>query len=60
MGTYKNDYKKEEDECLWELHEIRHKLMNEYKNKSVDEINKKAKQILFDWKKKNKKISASA
>ena len=32
MWTYKNDYKKDEDYCLWELHEIRHKIREEYKS----------------------------
>ena len=42
MATYKNDYTKEEDEVLWELHEVRHKLSEEYKSKSIEEINKDA------------------
>ncbi len=42
MEIYKNDYKKEEDEVLWELHEIRNELYKELKNKNTDEINKNA------------------
>jgi hypothetical protein len=47
MEIYKNDYKKNEDECLWEIHDIRNKLHNELKEESIDEINKKGK-LLFD------------
>ena len=38
METYKNDYTQEEDELLWELHEIRHRLSEKYSKMSVDEI----------------------
>ena len=51
MGTYINDYKKEEDEMMWEIHEIRHKLWNEIKDLSADEINKRSHAILAKWKK---------
>lgn len=55
MEIYKNDYTKEEDELLWELHEIRHKLSIEYENKSVDEINRNAKKIFEEWKRERQK-----
>ncbi len=42
MGIYKNDYTKEEDEALWELHEIRQVLHKELKNKTIEEINNAA------------------
>jgi histone H3/H4 len=51
MGTYKNDYTKEEDEVLWEIHEIRRKLNKDLKNKTVDQINKEALAKFFKWKK---------
>jgi len=51
METYKNDYKKEDDECLWEIHEIRRQLHQEISNKTCEEINEKAKEIFEDWKK---------
>ncbi len=52
MGTYKNDYSKQEDECLWEIHEIRNKLHKEIKKESYQEINDKAKILLNEMKKK--------
>jgi hypothetical protein len=55
MGIYKNDYKKNEDECLWEIHEIRHQLHKELKKESFDEINEKAKLLYEEWKKKYSK-----
>ncbi|OHD70465.1 MAG: hypothetical protein A2W19_08735 [Spirochaetes bacterium RBG_16_49_21] len=57
MGTYKNDYSKSEDETLWELHEIRHKLHKKFQKKTMDEINKEATNKFESWKKE--KISAS-
>lgn len=33
METCKNEFKKTEDEMLWELHEIRHDLHNYIKSK---------------------------
>ena len=35
MEIYKNDFKKNEDEMMWELHEIRHQLYEEYKTKNI-------------------------
>lgn len=46
MDIYKNDYKKNKDECLWEIHEIRNQLHKEIKKESYEEINKKAKLLL--------------
>lgn len=56
MGAYKNDYKRNEDEMLWELHEIRHKISQELKKKSLDEFNKEAREEFERWKKENKKV----
>ena len=53
MGTYKNDYSKEEDKLLWEIHEIRHKLSEEYKHLSIDEINERANAFWEEIKKRN-------
>ncbi len=50
MGIYKNDYTKEEDQMLWEIHEIRHQLQEKYKGKSVKEINDIGMKILEEWK----------
>lgn len=51
METYKNDYTQEEDELLWELHEIRHRLSKKYSKMSVDEINQNARNKFEQWKK---------
>lgn len=58
MGAYKNDYKKNEDEMLWELHEIRHKIHQELKKKSLKKFNKEAREEFERWKKgsEDKKI----
>jgi len=50
METYKNDYTKEEDETLWELHEIRNKLYKKLKSKSVTQINEDAMKKFQIWK----------
>ena len=44
METYKNDYKKEEDYMMWEIHEIRHKIHMDYKD-NYDEINKIGEEV---------------
>jgi len=49
METYHNDYMKNEDPMMWELHEIRHKISEEHKNKTVEEINKDAHTICKNW-----------
>ena len=49
MATYKNDYTKEEDHTLWELHEIRHALYEMIKNKSTDQINKDSIRKYKTW-----------
>jgi hypothetical protein len=51
MEIYKNDYTKEEDEALWEIHEIRRKLNTDLKNKTVEQINKDALEKFTKWKK---------
>ncbi len=56
MGTYKNDYTKSEDETLWELHEIRHKLYKELKSKPLSQINEEALKKFQNWQKENQKI----
>jgi hypothetical protein len=60
MGTYKNDYSKKEDAILWELHEIRHRLSEEHRGKSIEEINKGAKEILKEWKTRKKTLNKTA
>ena len=55
MAAYKNDYKKNEDEMLWELHEIRQKIRKDYKKKPLKQINEEALEIYNSWKKKREK-----
>ena len=52
MATYKNDYNKLEDECLWEIHEIRNQLHKEIEKESYEEINNKAKALFNEMKNK--------
>jgi len=51
MEIYKNDYSKNEDEMMWELHEIRHKLWDDIKDKELEEINNYSHNLLEKWKK---------
>jgi len=51
MVTYKNDYTKNEDHTLWELHEIRHKLHQKRRKKSLEKINQEAFNKFATWKK---------
>jgi hypothetical protein len=44
METYNNDYKKEEDLMMWELHEIRRTMAD--KGIKTDDINKATEGIL--------------
>jgi hypothetical protein len=50
MATYKNDYDKEEDEMLWELHQIRREIHLDFKNKSSEQINNEAMAKFARWK----------
>ena len=56
MGTFKNDYRKEEDLMLWELHEIRHLFAEEHKSMSLADINDRAAMY---WEKIKKRNSAT-
>ncbi len=55
MAAYKNDYTKAEDECLLELHEVRHSLDKDLAKKSVNEINKTGLALFSSWKKESAK-----
>lgn len=57
MGIYKNDYSKNEDETLWELHEIRNKLYKELKSKPIAQINEEALEKYKIWKKEKVNLS---
>jgi hypothetical protein len=50
METYKNSYSVQEDEVLWELHEIRHELHDELTTKPLNEINNAARVTFERWK----------
>ena len=54
MENYKNEYRKEEDELLWEIHEIRNKIHEEYNNITIEERNKNALAKFEAWKKERK------
>ncbi len=49
METYKNSYTEHEDKMMWELHEIRHRLHKERKNKTIEEINRNALNKYSEW-----------
>ncbi len=57
MEIYKNSYTENEDKIMWALHEIRHELHKERRNKTIDEINSEAFRIYSDWQnERNSKI----
>lgn len=49
MEIYKNSYTEKEDKMLWELHEIRHKLHKERRNKTIEAINKESMKKYSEW-----------
>ncbi len=51
METYKNDFDKNEDIMLWELHEIRHELYKELNRKTIDDVNADAMKKFQNWQK---------
>ena len=57
MATYRNDFDKQEDELLWELHEIRHQLSEEYKSMSAAEVNERA---LVYWEQVKRRTAKAA
>jgi hypothetical protein len=57
MATYHNDFDKDKDPMMWELHEIRNRINKE--KLTPGKINEKGKKILSEWKeKKNNKLKA--
>jgi len=56
MRAYKNDFIKDEDFALWQLHETRSKIAAQ--NSSYDEINKTAESIIKKYSLKKLKISS--
>jgi NAD-dependent oxidoreductase involved in siderophore biosynthesis len=57
MEAYKNDYKKYEDESLWEIHKIRHQLHKGLKGKPVEKRNEDALKKFQNWQKIKEKVS---
>jgi hypothetical protein len=55
METYQNIYS-EEDQLLWELHEIRHKHYNRYKNKTIEDNNREALKKFTEWQREKDSI----
>jgi hypothetical protein len=45
METYDNAYKKEEDELLWEIHEIRNDIHSSKSYDDLNSLNKKSIEI---------------
>jgi hypothetical protein len=54
MAHYKNEYTKEEDFVLWQLHEIRHQLAEQHQ--SPQQMNSIGQQIIKKYKLNNLKI----
>lgn len=44
MAPYKNDYSKEEDPMMWQLHENRHSLSKRFK--TAEQIHAEGKKVL--------------
>ena len=44
MAAYRNDYSKQEDQALWMLHEIRHKMAK--RPLRAEKINKSASELI--------------
>lgn len=45
-----------EDRTLWELHEIRHELHKEIKDKTIEEINSEALRKYLGWQKQREEL----
>ncbi len=44
MAIYKNDFSKTEDETLWEIHEIRHKIHKNISPENLSKFNDRARK----------------
>jgi hypothetical protein len=58
MAHYKNDYSKEEDAMLWQLHEIRHQLAEQHQ--TPEQINTIGREVIAKYKLNNLKIVSSS
>ena len=54
MAVYRDDYTKEEDQALWTLHEIRHKMARRSLKPEV--INRSARELIRKRKLTNLKL----
>ncbi|MCP4404657.1 MAG: hypothetical protein GY801_46055 [bacterium] len=54
MAHYKNDYTKNEDMMLWQLHEIRHQLAEQHQ--SAHQINMNAESVIQQYHLGNLKV----
>ncbi|MFH0924550.1 MAG: hypothetical protein V1872_02790 [bacterium] len=54
MEIYKNDYNKDEDKMMYDLHEIKNKMKTEYT--TSDKINNDAKEVIKKYKLNKLKI----
>jgi hypothetical protein len=50
METYKNDYTREEDPMMWEIHEARHGLMQKIEEQGIEQFNQEAQDFYQNWK----------
>lgn len=57
MAIYNNDYKKQEDYVLWELHEIRNQISE--RKETPEQINSIGKSIIKKYNLKNLKLVTS-
>jgi len=53
MAIYKNDFSKTEDETLWEIHEIRHKIHKNIFPENLSKFNERAR-TRFNGRKESK------
>jgi hypothetical protein len=58
MAAYKNDYTKQEDQALWTLHEIRHKMAR--RSLRPETINKSARALIRKHRLSNLKLIKAA
>jgi len=58
MAVYKNDYSKQEDQALWILHEIRHKMARRSVRTKV--INKSARVLISKYRLSNLKLAGTS
>ncbi|HBH06204.1 MAG TPA: hypothetical protein DDX92_06350 [Flavobacteriales bacterium] len=56
METYDNAYKKEEDELLWEIHEIRNDIHSSKSYDDLNSLNKKSIEIFNSWKSRDPQL----